>query len=198
MSTISELDPTQKPPQALRAAHKFYQRVSQDALAKDDNVLDLAKVQRNAGDPRLSLVMQLKRSNLAKVFTSFENLPRNGECEAFDDIKVYEHRELSGKSLGDSIEKSTTLTCQAFSSYPLFSLHARKEYYFRVCCTEIFPARATKRTSIFTTAFHMIVYPPLVVVVRGAWRTLKPYLSSISLLILHSHFLLPTLKITSP
>ncbi|KAL9016519.1 MAG: hypothetical protein Q9185_006140 [Variospora sp. 1 TL-2023] len=96
MSTISELDPTQKPPQALRAAHKFYQRVSQDALAKDDNFLDLAKVQRNAGDPRLSLVVQSKRSNLAKVFTSFENLPRNGECEAFDDIKVYEHRELSG------------------------------------------------------------------------------------------------------
>lgn len=100
MSTIREVHPTQKPPHALRAAHKSYQRASEEALAKDSNILDLGKVQINDGDPRLSLVTELKKSDLVKVFASFESPPRSDGYQGFDDVKVYEHRDFSGKLMG--------------------------------------------------------------------------------------------------
>lgn len=98
MATISQLDPTRKPPESLRAVHKFYQQASIDDLAGNTDVLDLGTVQTNNGDPRLSVAKTLDNSDLANVFALFDSVACEGDGLKLSNVNVYEHPDFPGKS----------------------------------------------------------------------------------------------------
>lgn len=98
MSTIGDLDTTKKSPGSLRTVHKYYQQASNDALAKDTNILDLGTVQKHAGHPKLSVVRDFSRRDQAMLFASLESPPRTSDSLEIGDLKVYEHKDLPGKS----------------------------------------------------------------------------------------------------
>lgn len=98
MSSIEKLDPTQKPPESLRALHKHYQQASADVLATDPNALDLHKVLADTTKSNLSVVEELNQDDLRKVFTSFEGPSRTCEISNLENVKVYELPHVPGKS----------------------------------------------------------------------------------------------------
>lgn len=96
MSKAGDLSPTTRPPDSLVAVYKFYQKVSADALARETNVLDLHRAQDDAQNTELVLVRELDRHRLVEVFAHFEGSEVG--YSRINDAKVYEHRDLPGKS----------------------------------------------------------------------------------------------------
>ncbi|KAL8765720.1 MAG: hypothetical protein Q9209_007285 [Squamulea sp. 1 TL-2023] len=88
----AKLDPKQKPPDSLKALHKSYQKISQDALAKDINVKDFGRVQEDVTAPRVSVVTTLDGSKLAQISSRFQGC--EGDAEEPKNVKVYECVDL--------------------------------------------------------------------------------------------------------
>ncbi|KAI4246483.1 MAG: hypothetical protein L6R42_009869, partial [Xanthoria sp. 1 TBL-2021] len=85
-------DPKQKPPDSLRALHKFYQKASADYLANDTNVFDFSGLQEDVTATKLRIVKLLRGHWLLEVFSRFEGY---GEASAdVEDVKVYENADL--------------------------------------------------------------------------------------------------------
>ncbi|KAL8845507.1 MAG: hypothetical protein Q9176_000143 [Flavoplaca citrina] len=94
-------DPHGKPPETLRALHKFYQKASASDLANDPNVCDFGNLHQDGTFTKLRIVGTLKGSCLLGPFSQFA-----GSCGDFpdtDDVKVYEHADLPGLQILPSL-----------------------------------------------------------------------------------------------
>lgn len=98
MSKIEKLNPTSKPPELLRALHKYYQQAPADALATEYSVLDLQTDLAETMNPTLSIAEELNRDDLQKAFMAFERPSQTCDISNAGKIKIYEHRHLPGKS----------------------------------------------------------------------------------------------------
>ncbi|KAI4280446.1 MAG: hypothetical protein L6R38_004456 [Xanthoria sp. 2 TBL-2021] len=98
---VGKPDPKQKPPDSLRALHKFYQKASADCLANDTNVFDFGGLQEDVTATKLRIVRLLKGHRLLEVFSRFEGY---GEASAdAEDVKVYENADLPGLQILPSL-----------------------------------------------------------------------------------------------
>ncbi|KAL9000706.1 MAG: hypothetical protein Q9169_000742 [Polycauliona sp. 2 TL-2023] len=88
-------DPKQKPPESLRALHKFYQRASASALASDTNVCDWSDPQKDVPLGQLRTVGTLKGPRLLQTFAHFAG--GDGDIANVNDVPVYEFADLPGQ-----------------------------------------------------------------------------------------------------
>ena len=106
VTMMGKQDPNQKPPESLKALHKFYQKASADHLASDTSVLDFSSLQEGLTSTRLRTVRTLKGPRLQEIFSHFEGY---GEISAdADDVTVYENADLPGNTYAGHLVTSCT------------------------------------------------------------------------------------------
>ncbi|KAL8860520.1 MAG: hypothetical protein Q9178_003179 [Gyalolechia marmorata] len=106
---VEKLDPRQKPPDSLRALHKYYQRASAEAITSDINVYNFSSVQQDVTAAGLRVVGLLKGPQLLEIMSRFEY---GGEAPAAtEDVKVYEHANLPGLQILPSLLPLNTQRC---------------------------------------------------------------------------------------
>ncbi|KAL8952669.1 MAG: hypothetical protein Q9222_001437 [Ikaeria aurantiellina] len=93
------LDPMAKPPDSLKATHKFYQRASADTLAKDPMIFDAQRDSENACHDNWRVLDRLQASDLLEIFASFDHYYLDEDCQEIRNVEIYGHQEFPGMSV---------------------------------------------------------------------------------------------------
>jgi alkylated DNA repair protein alkB family protein 1 len=95
------LDPHQRPPQAIRAVYKLYQKKKTPVdLDTDEHIIHLTSASHASLPSNVHVVRELMVHDLMPVFRTFAASDMNVELQHHDSastIAVYEHDDMPGK-----------------------------------------------------------------------------------------------------
>lgn len=94
-----KLDPHQRPPEPIRQVYKKYQKMQPSHLSLDADIIDLPSEPTALLPPKVRIIKELDRANLASAFQTFfkENPDGQNPSHGTTPLYVYAHDDLPGK-----------------------------------------------------------------------------------------------------
>ena len=120
MAQVQNLDAYERPPAFIKSIYKFYQKLSQVELKRDDGILDLGGGLRDAFRDRISEVNRISSCRLAAACRYL----RGDEGPTLDvsgsEVKVYEANNIPGMMPGTTMLSNEQLTQNRSTINPRF------------------------------------------------------------------------------
>lgn len=98
MARIQLLDARQKPPAAIKASYKLYQKLSLEAIVTDPGIIDFSRGLSTEQAKKCKQVSKILYGTVRLACLQLNHL-RNEEAWPPKDIAVYEHEEIPGEAL---------------------------------------------------------------------------------------------------